>query len=192
MPAQYEIPAGWGLSPYQDLTLPSGSVIQVKMLSLEDLVRADLLDEFDKLSGVAEEKVVQPAKGKRPQDRQKKKPTKAEAEKAQAASIAAMMSADNIGLLTGLMGRLLPLVIIQPRVRSHLVKTEAGKWDVIDPADREEGQIYIDTVPFPDQMAILEFAMEGMDQDSLQQFREQREASVGDVDAKPTAQDPPL
>ena len=192
MPAQYSVPPGWGQSPYQDLTLPSGHVIQVKMIDLEDLVKADLLEEFDKLSGVVEEKVAGPAKGRKPQDRAKKKPNKAEAAKAEQNSVAQMLKGDNLGMLGGLMGRLLPILIVQPRVKSHMVKTESGKWETIPPDDRDEDGIYIDTVPFTDQMAILDHCMAGMDQDGLQQFREQREAAVGDVDTKPTREDPPL
>lgn len=178
MPAQYSAPPAWGQSPYHDLTLPSGHVIQVKRIDLQAIVAADMVDEFDKLSITAEEKVVGPAKGKRPADRPKKKATKAEAEEAKQKAFKDFFKQDNLEALTGLMDRMLPQIIVQPKVHSSQVKNEAGKWVTLDHEDREEGVIYVDTVPFSDQMFILEFGMSGMDMDGLQSFREQSGEAV--------------
>lgn len=191
MPAQYSAPA-WGQSPFIDLDVPSGGHVQVKRLGVEDLIKADLVDEFDTISGVADEKVVGPAKGRRPQDRAKKKPTKAETAAKESASAKAFLSGDNLSVISSLMGRLLPIVILQPSVATTYMKDEGGKWCIIPVEDREEGIIYIDTVPFQDQMAILQASMEGMDMEGLEQFREQREPDLGGVDSQPAAADSPL
>lgn len=188
MPAQYSAPA-WGQSPFHDLELPSGGTIQVKQVDLQTIVAADLIDEFDKLAPTAEEKVVAPAKGKRPSDHAKKKPTKAEAAQAEESSLKEFFNRDNIDMLTSLMDRILPHVVIQPKIHAAQVKDESGKWHTLEHADREEGVIYVDTVPLADQMAILEFAMRGMDMDGLQQFREQPEPPVAVLAPEPK---PPL
>lgn len=184
--AQYTAPA-WGGSKYHDLVVPSGATVQVKHLDLQAIVAADLLDEFDKLSGTAEEKVVGPAKGKRPADRPKKKLTKAEQDK----QFKEFFKKDNLDSLIGMMDRILPQVVVQPKVQASQIKDESGKWVSLDVVDREEGVIYVDTIPFADQMAIFEFGMGGMDMDGLQSFREQSESPVADVSPEPKPSDAP-
>jgi len=190
MPAQYAAPA-WGQNPYHDLKVPSGGLVQVKLIDLEAIVAADMVDDFDKLSGVADEKVVQPSRGKRPADRPAKKPTKAEKAAAEAQAMRDFFKQDNLEMLTSLMGRILPQVIIQPKVVSPYVK-EDGAWVKLPQEDRVDGTIYVDSIPFADQMHILSFCMEGMDMGGLQQFREQSEEAVGDVGSQPTFEDPPV
>lgn len=188
MPAQYSAPA-WGQPKYADLQVPSGGTVQVKRIDLQAIVAADLIDEFDKLSGTAEEKVVGPAKGKRPADRPKKKSTKAEKAAADEAAFKDFFKKDNIDMLTGLMDRILPQIVVQPKITSSRIKDESGGWVVLDPEDREEGVIYVDTIPFADQMVILEYGMQGLDMDGLQQFREQPEQAVADVGPQPAPPD---
>lgn len=194
---EYAVPAAWGQSPYTDLDLPSGGKVQVKRIDLETIVAADLIDEFDKLSPTVEEKVVGPAKGKNPQDRQGKKPTKKQAavaeEKANQDAMRAFFSGDNVRALVSLMNRVLPQIVVQPKVQGTQVKDDkSGEWVPMDPADRVDGVIYVDTIPLGDQMAILAFGMEGLDMDGLQSFREQSESPVADVEAEPKYQDPPI
>jgi hypothetical protein len=183
MPAQteYDIPAGWGTSPYVDLELPSGGKILAKRLDFEAIVAADLIDEFDKLSPAAEENVVGPAKGKKPADRQAKKPTKKQlAEQAAKEQREFFKSASFTGMVS-IMSRLLPFVVIKPPVLSSVEKGPDGNWATIPPEDREEGRVYSDSIPLGDQMHIFSWCMEGMDMEGLQQFREQPESGVGAV-----------
>ena len=195
MPAQdskYSVPSSWGATPYQDLDLPSGHTILVKRLDLQAIVAADMIDDFDKLSPTVEEKIVQPSKGKRPSDRAKKKPTKAQQKAAEEQAMKDFFTGDNIAMLMTLMGRIIPQVVIQPKVACHLVKNEKGSWVEMDPDEREEGLIYVDSIPLGDQMAILQFGMEGMEMESLQSFSKQSQSDVVDVEAVPVRQDPPL
>jgi len=194
MPAQtqYTVPPTWGQSPYFDLELPSGHTIQCKLVDLQVIAAADMIDEFDKLAPTVEEKVVKPAKGKRPSDRPAKKPTKRQQAEEEAAALREFFKSDNIDALTTLMSRVLPLVIIQPSVASSVRKTDDGTWETIPPQDRTDGVIYVDTVPLADQMTILGAVMEGMDMDGLQQFREQPEQAVANVEAVPVRTDPPV
>ena len=181
MPAQYEAPA-WGQSPYTDLDLPSGGKILVKRLGLEDIIAAGLLDEFDTLAPTAEEKVVGPAKGKRPQDRKSKKLTKAEQAKADAAAGTNFLrDPESAKSLVRVLGLMLPQLVIQPQIHTHLREVD-GNWVVIPPAERTDGLVYVDSVPMEDQMHIFSWAMSGMDTEKLKQFREQPDEDLGAVE----------
>lgn len=193
MPAQTEYSApAWGKSPFFDLELPSGGTVQCKLIDLQVIVAADMIDEFDKLAPTADEKVVQPAKGKRPSDRQAKKPTKKQMAQAEDAALREFFNKDNIETLTMLMNRVLPFVIIQPSVLSCVRKNDSGVWETIPSDERVNGAIYVDTVPLADQMTILQATMEGMDMDGLQQFREQSEQDLAAVETVPVRTDPPV
>lgn len=196
MPAQdtdkYAVPAAWGQSPFQDLELPSGHTILAKRIDLAAIVAAEMIDEFDKLAPAVEENVVKPAQGRKPQDRPKKRPTKKEREAAEAASLKEFFKQENIETLMLLMGRIIPQIVIKPKVQSCYIKDESGKWALLDADDREDDAVYADSIPMGDQMAILSFGMEGMDMEGLQQFREQSDETLDDVEGEPVYQDPPV
>lgn len=182
MPAQtYSAPA-WGQSAYADLELPSGGIVLAKRLDMAAVVAAGLLEEFDALSPEVEEKVVGPAKGKRPADRQPKKLTKAQAAKKEAEQTRKLLqdkdSMESIGRLLAL---IIPVVIKQPEVHSHIVKDDRGEWTEIAYEDRAEGVTYTDSIPLGDQMHILSWAMEGMDMQEMKQFRSESDESVDGV-----------
>lgn len=193
MPAQYAVPANWGGPLYHDLELPSGSVIQVKQIDLDIIIKAGMVDEFDSLTEIVDEKVVQPARGKAaPQDRQPKKLTKKQLAAKESEDLKKFFKSDNLTVVMTLMARLLPHVVIQPPVESALIQDDGGKWSPIDPQDREDGVIYTDTIPLPDQMTIFNFVMKGMDMEGIKQFRDESESPVADVEAQPVREDPPL
>lgn len=192
MPSSYSIPTAWGQSPFQELDLPSGGKILAKRMDLQAIVAADLIEEFDKLAPTVEEKVIKPAQGKRPSDRAPKKLTKKQQAQQEAEQMREFFKKDNIDALTTLMDRVLPQVVVQPKIQSTQLKDEAGKWFTIEPEDREEDVVYVDSIPFSDQMAILAFGMEGMDMDGLQSFREQPESALVDVAPIPKPEDSPV
>lgn len=182
MPAQYSAPA-WGASPFEDLQLPSGGLIRAKRLDLNALVQTGLMEEFDTLSPTVEEKVVGPARGKKPQDRQPKKLTKKQREEQEAAETRKLLqSKDDMEAIGRLLARLLPAVVVAPAIQSHMVESDGGKWVPLDPDDREDGVIYTDTIPLADQMHILQWSMEGMDMEEMRKFREQPEQPVDAVE----------
>jgi hypothetical protein len=192
MPAQteYEVPAAWGTSPYTDLHLPSGGKILAKRLDFETIIAANLVDEFDQLSPSAEENVIAPAKGKgkKPADRPAKKLTaEQQAAKDKEEQKAFFKSAGFTGMIS-IIARILPYVVIKPRVLSSMRQDPDGNWVTIDPDDREEGAVYSDSIPLGDQMHIFGWCMEGMDMEGLSQFREQPEPGVGSVQP---VQEPP-
>lgn len=182
MPAQYEAPA-WGQSPYADLKVPSGGLVQAKRLDMAAVVAAGLMEEFDALSPTIQENVVGPAKGRRPQDRQPKKLTKKQQAEAEVAATRKLLqSKDDMTALSRLLALIIPVVVIQPSVISHFEKDAEGNWRLIEPSERIDGAIYTDSIPLGDQMFILQWAMEGMDMTELQQFRQQPDERVDDVE----------
>ena len=187
MPAQYEVPAAWGASPYTDLDLPSGGKIQAKRLALEDIIAAGLIEEFDALTPTVEEKVVGPAKGKKPADRKAKKPTKAEQAKLDAESgLNFIKNKDTAATLLRVLALMLPQVVIQPKIYPHMEQVD-GNWQTIPPAERIDCRVYVDSIPLEDQMHIFGWAMSGLDTEKLQQFREQPESDLGAVESQQSA-----
>jgi hypothetical protein len=183
---KYAVPDAWGSSPLHDLKLPSGSTIQVKRIDMPAIVAADMVDEFDKLSSLAEDNVVKPSQGKRPADRQPRKLTKAEREAAERKAEREFLSSGNMETLLVLMGRIIPQVVIQPKVTDCYARVN-GKWELIPYDERDTGLVYPDSIPLGDQMAILAFVMEGMDadMDGLSNFRQQSEETVGHMEPEP-------
>ncbi len=194
MPAQTEYSApAWGQSAYVDLVVPSGGTILAKRLDFQDIIAAGLMDEFDQLAPVAEEKVVGPAQGRRkPTDRPAKKLTKAQQAAKEAAELKATLgNKKEMQSMMRLMALILPIIVRKPEIQATYTRDDDGNWSTIEPEDREDGVIYADTVPMADQMFLLNWAMEGMDMDDLKSVREQTESAVGSVDAVPEPTDAP-
>lgn len=193
MPAQteYEVPAAWGQSPFTELELPSGGKCLAKRLDFEAILAADLMDEFDKLSPVAEDKVVAPAKGKRPADRPAKKLTKAQQAKQDEAEQREFFKSAGFQGMLSIIARVLPFMVVKPTIHSSMRKSERGDWELIPPDEREAGNVYVDSIPMMDQMHIFGWAMEGMNMEDLQQFREQPEQAVGAVEPVEKPAGPP-
>jgi hypothetical protein len=179
MPAQtFEAPA-WGASPFEELDLPSGAHIQVKRLDFMDIAGAGLIDEFDSLSPVVEEKVVGPARGKKPQDRPAKKLTKAQQKKKEEeAGRAFFKDEDGLKRIVKIMARMLPIIVVQPAIVTNL--DEDG--ESIPHDEREDGLVYVDSIPLGDRMAIFSWMMKDLDMESLKSFRDESESNLGDVE----------
>jgi hypothetical protein len=179
--SKYEMPAAWGGSVFTDLTVPSGGVVQAKRIDLEDIVASGLIDEFDKLSGIVDDKVIKPAQGRRPQDHAPKKPTKAQAAAMAAAEGRAFMrDKESTSALLRMMALMLPQIVLQPTIYASLEQVD-GEWCRIPMEDRIKGRVYVDSIPLADQMFIITWAMEGLNTEDLESFREQPDAPVGDV-----------
>jgi hypothetical protein len=179
----------WGRPTTEEIKLPSdpNALIKVKRLDLQMLVASGMVDELDALSGIMEEKVVGPARGKKPADRQAKKLTKKQQEAAERAEALSFFKGGQAENLMRLLGRMLPVIIQEPHVESCYEQvTRGGKtiWALIPDEDREPGVIYSDTIPLQDQMHILKWAMEGMDLDEMASFRGQRESDLVNVESE--------
>lgn len=188
MAAQYDVPA-WGGSIYSDVTVPSGGTILAKRLDFTDIIAAGLMNEFDSLSPVAEEKVIGPANGKRPADRQPKRLTKAQETKAQAdAAKAQLADVEGMANLAKILSLVIPLVVVKPEITSNLERDGNGNWVPVAPDARDASKIYVDSIPLGDRMFILTWSMEGMDMKSLESFRGESEPDLGAVE--PVAESP--
>jgi hypothetical protein len=160
-------PTTWGATEeLYDFTCPSGQVCQVKRVGLSDLLQAGLLDEMDTLGDLMQTNVVQPAKGKGPQDRQPKKPTKAQAAAAEEQAVADLMkNPKQFAAMSRLLERVVAVMVVQPKV----VSPWDGDKKIVD---RVEGVIYTDSIRFEDQMALFGEAMGDKQMDAIASFRD--------------------
>jgi hypothetical protein len=69
-------------------------------------------------------------------------------------------------------------IVVQPIVKRAVLKGADGVERPL--VDREEGVVYVDTIPLQDRMAIFATSFEGMS--SLTSFRDETEDAVGDVE----------
>jgi hypothetical protein len=171
---KYAITGGWGESPYQDVTVPSGQVCLVKKISMEDLVVLDIARDVDTPTAIASQNVAK-AQGKVPTDRKPKTATKAEALKSEqdkAAQVAADVAADPEAFKkhVNLIGKIVCFAVQKPEI--HPVPAP-------DPMNRVDGRIYVDSINFNDQVALFEFAMSSTR--DAETFREEPATDVGNV-----------
>ncbi len=180
-------PTVWGAVELYDFTCPSGQLVQLKKVSLSDLMQAGMLDEMDTLGSLMQSDAIDPAQGKRPSDRQPKKPTKKEAAAAKEAEENAavqelMKNPKQFGAMTRLMERMVCVMVVQPAIVSPWMKDEKDEWAKIPAADRTEGVIYSDSVDFQDQMALFGEAMGDKKMGDIAAFRDEANAGVDPVE----------
>jgi hypothetical protein len=180
-------PTIWGQGEsLKDFTTPSGQRCQIRIVSIETLAAEGLLDNFDIITQIMVGEVVQPATGKRPQDRQAKKPTKAEAAEIEAAETAARDSRvqklitdpKQLVPMMDMINRVVEHIVVQPVVRRAVLKGADGTERPL--VEREDGVVYVDTIPLEDRMALFATSFEGMS--SLTSFRDEAKDAVGDVE----------
>jgi hypothetical protein len=148
------------------VNLPSGQIVHARRIGVESLVRAGILGESDELVQLVQSQHFR--KG-RPQDQ----------------AVASMMQDPKaFGSLMDVMDRSLPLIVVKPQVRLHLVDLpkpapDGSKTKLIAPEDREPGVIYTDQIPFGDKVDLINYGVGGLA--SLTRFRQQPEGSVAAV-----------
>lgn len=179
-----------------DLDLPSGSKVQVRRLAIEDLVALDILDQMDAMGALVQEEHIDRVKGtKKPSDRPRKKPTKAEAAAAEEKAGIDMMKSimgdkKKWGALSVTIDRVFAEAVAQPPVRlayeQVLVVPEGGEaqtsWVKHDPVQRqtrEKGVVWTDMVDVQDKMHVFGSVLPG--QEKMANFREGPTEAVGDV-----------
>jgi hypothetical protein len=178
--------SSWGSAQdkYYDFKTPSGQVCLLRKVGLTELLQSGLIDDLDTLGVVVDEHVVKPAQGKRkPQDRKPKKLSKAEEEaKAQQEFMDMARDPEKLKTISRMMDKIIPIIVVKPSVRSPWVKGPDNKDVLLDAEEREDGVVYSDSIDFVDQMALFEEAMGGKSMEDLQQFRNESDASVDDVE----------
>jgi hypothetical protein len=187
-PVDKYAPTTWGaVAATREFKCPSGQYCLIKEVSLSDLMQAGLLDEMDTLGALMQQDVIAPAqgKGKKPSDRQAKKPTKAEQAKAEEdaqnkAVMELMKNPEQFQAMSRMIERMVPIIVVKPGLVSPWTKNEAGQW--VKLADRVDGVIYSDSVDFGDQMALFGEAMADKKMGDIAAFRDEAESGVDAVE----------
>lgn len=130
-PSDPYAPTAWGSNEY-DFTVPSGQLCRMRKLRPEELIKAGLLDKVSQLPAYAEE-LVQKAEGVQPQKQ-------------------SMPTAGELEQLVDILDKLLPLVVVRPKLWPAPAEDEP----------RVPGRVYVDDVELGDRIAIMERAMGGV------------------------------
>lgn len=170
-------PTSWGSSYYEDVTVPSGQLCQVRRPGLEALMREGVLPRIDKLTNLVDQKHV----------KRVREPHKAMMESIDVDSL----SSDQEALmdLLSVVDKVVEAIVIQPKIVRPIVRdaegeavlNSQGEEQIIPPSDREQGVIYTDYVDMEDRMFLLNYAVGGSR--DLEQFRKQLEDASGSVGA---------
>lgn len=145
---------GWGGSPTQDLTVPSGVVCLVKRPDPMVFVEADAMDELDTLTAFVQEKhVTRVQKGKKVKVVEQAPASDQELMKL-------MSNPETREKLKDLMDRVTCAIVVKPQVLPNVPEDE-----------RVDGAVYVDTIHFMDKAFILKYAVG--DLKALERFRDQ-------------------
>jgi hypothetical protein len=194
VPGQYSIPTQD--DEFFDLDLPSGGTVQVRRLTIEDLVALDILDQMDVMGALVQEEHIDRVKGTgKPSDRPKKKPTKAEKAAAEDANGIKMMKdlmgdQKKWGALSVTMDRVFVAAVSQPKVAlayDQVTVTAEGsepeaKWikhDATARQSRDKSFVWTDQVDISDKMHVFGSVLPG--QEKMANFREGSAEAVGDM-----------
>lgn len=186
-------------SPYRDLELPSGSLVQVKVLGVDDMISMGLLEQFDSLGALVQTEHVDRVKGTaKKTDRPKKKPTKAEAaaqEEAEnsAAAMQLMGSPESWNNMQILIDRVVVQACVKPKVslaynadtimaEGLAPKTKYTAHTDADVEGRNPDSVWTDTIEFADRMAIFSECLP--DGEKMASFRKGSKKAVGNVGGK--------
>lgn len=172
--------AGWGNSTERQLLCPSGAVALVKAPGIDKLIEARVVEHFDFLQGIVQDKHIDRVKGKKPQDH-KKKADVASDEQETAVALKLMKEPATLARLTGIMDRVAEVMVVNPPLTRPVKRDEEGepilnengteiplKW-----ADRDATCMYTDTVDFADKAHILTYTVGKVA--NLKQFRGESE-----------------
>lgn len=193
MPAnQYFVPAAGGL---QDLDLPSGGKVQVRMLEVEDLIELEIMDKMDELGGIVQTDHIDRVKGtNKPTDRPKKKPTKAEQADLDAKRDAEetkkflelVKDKKRFTPLQHVIDKVIAFSVMQPKIRLAFEDAMAESPDgpvktavKIPIGDRDPLALYTDNMKFEDKMHIFGIVLPGTE--SMKSFRPGSQEALGDV-----------
>ncbi len=154
--APVDLGAGWrtrsAAGSSEVVTMPSGTRVRAQKLTIEQIATSGLLAEQDKLSKFVDDKLI---------DRGRTANVRRAQQEAQAKALA---EPGALGALAMAMDRLIPLVVVEPEVRLHFedvgeVGAEQRTTRRIPDAERVDGVIYTDQIPFTDKVWLSEYAL---------------------------------
>jgi hypothetical protein len=176
------------VSPYQDLKLPSGSLVQIKTLGVEDMISMGLTEHVERVKGTSKKT-----------DRPAKKPTKAQQaaaeEKASEDAMKNLMAnASGFRTMTVLIDRIVAKSLVQPKVQlaynENVVMVEGQEPRSTftlhtdeEAQARDTNVVWTDQIDFEDRMAIFSACMP--DTDKMASFRKGSKKGLGDVAGEP-------
>lgn len=142
-----------------ELQLPSGQFCLVRKISLAKMMADGILEDFDSLTGIVQEKHVGPKSkaGKRPQDRKPKQQTEAEL------TSQILADPDQLKKILRAMDQILLNVVVAPVL---LPAPDSGEERSADP-----NVAYVDWVSEADKAYVFNFVMGGVK--DLERFRDQ-------------------
>lgn len=186
MPGQYEATA-WGQPLTVELVCPSGQKCLVRKIGMEDIVELNIMDDVDFLGGIVSGHADKAA-GKKPQDRQSKKPTKAQ-QAAQEEKELREMIADKARFMkmVQVMDRLVAHTVVAPEIETCWVENKDGSFDKLSYDERKNGVIYSDSVSLGDKMYIFDYCFEGVNK--TKRFRDESGQAVEDLGDEPEPAD---
>lgn len=159
---KYEATA-WGGSNLTDLEVPSGQMCQVKRPNPRQLISLKILDSFDQLSKLVDNKVK----------RVKGKPQPSAPKEVDVQAVFSRNPEKMVELLE-ICDKVTEFMVVQPKVRRP-VKVIDGKDVPLEEDERDEHVIYTDQIDEMDKMFIFQYSVGGGS--DLASFREQVEQS---------------
>lgn len=163
---------GWGTSLYDDLTMPSGQVAQVRKPGVQRLIAAGLLENADTLATIVDQKHIKRVKGKLQVD---------------PASL--LKDSANMMSVLEMVDKIVAHMVIQPSVRRPVHVDVDGPRNEKDELptrplrdeEREPGVVYTDQIEMIDRMFIFSYAVGGST--DVERFRGGLEKAMGSMEA---------
>lgn len=174
MPSDYSL-TSWTASTERDFKTPSGQMCRIKDLGLEEMSEVGLIDQMDTLGMLVQTEHVERVQGKKPSDRQKKKPTKAQkAAQEQAGMVEWLRDRNKMSAIGTMLDKIASVCVVEPVVFNPWVLKDEGDSSKgerkLERHERLPDTVYADNIRFADKMAIFQEVFQGME--DLETFRE--------------------
>jgi hypothetical protein len=192
MPAENFSVSSWtpaGRAAQREYTTSSGSKCLIRDLELEDVVELGLIDQMDSLTAIVQtDHLDRVQKGKKPEDRKSKQPTKAQAAADEERQLREMLrNKDSFEKIKEVVDKVVSQCVVEPKLYDPWIDdpnavtadNPRGRRK-LDADERDPERAYLDYVNFVDKMGIFQEVFGGME--SLQQFREAADQSVGTLE----------
>lgn len=157
----------WSTSPYDDVTMPSGQLAQVRKPGIQRLIGDGLLDSADTLSALVDQKHIKRVKGKPEVD---------------GASL--IKDPKNMLAVLDLVDKIVEHMIVQPTVKRPVMidsVDETKNRPLLD-NEREEDVVYTDAIDMGDRMFIFQYALGGSS--DVERFRSGLNEAMGSMATK--------
>jgi hypothetical protein len=132
-------PTSWG--QFKDFRCPSGQRCALRPMDIKDLFQMGLLEKLNALSGVVDQEAIRPAEGLAALDIKK-----------------IMSDPQQYVQLLDLIDKIVVYLVAKPAI----LPASDEEGNPIPHEKRKTGFVYVDTVSFPDKMAIFEESMKGV------------------------------